>query len=243
LLDIFKRIYRFYDKNIDYYASSLSFFTIFAFTPIFIVILYVFSKVGLLDELHIYSLVLFQTILPKHMYLQEYVNNFFNFDLSIGIISVIYVLVTVFLFLKDYNSIVIKVLDIKPSRMSIFLFYVSHTIIIPIFILFYFFIYKYFDISFLYSPFFYFLFFIFYFFATLPSSMNKKNLFLILKVSIFMGILWEIIKNLYFIYTVYNKAYYTLYGSLSSIFFLFLWVYISWIIFLYGLKYYKEHQV
>ena len=36
--------------------------------------------------------------------------------------------------------------------------------------------------------------------------------------------------------TLYNQTYSTLYGSMATLLFTFLWIYVSWIIFLYGVK-------
>ncbi|WWW12312.1 YhjD/YihY/BrkB family envelope integrity protein [Arcobacter cryaerophilus gv. pseudocryaerophilus] len=46
----------------------------------------------------------------------------------------------------------------------------------------------------------------------------------------------SITKNLFIYYVVYNKTYTTIYGSLSTLLFSILWIYISWIIYLYGIK-------
>ncbi|RUM45870.1 MAG: hypothetical protein DSY46_01585 [Hydrogenimonas sp.] len=43
-------------------------------------------------------------------------------------------------------------------------------------------------------------------------------------------------KNIFIYYTVHNKTYTTIYGSFSTLLFFMLWIYISWIIFLYGQK-------
>ena len=46
----------------------------------------------------------------------------------------------------------------------------------------------------------------------------------------------SITKNLFIYYVIYNKTYTTIYGSLATLLFTFLWIYISWIIYLYGIK-------
>jgi membrane protein len=50
------------------------------------------------------------------------------------------------------------------------------------------------------------------------------------------SIVFSIAKNGFIFYVFYNKAYATMYGSFSIVMFLFLWIYASWIIFVYGLK-------
>lgn len=47
---------------------------------------------------------------------------------------------------------------------------------------------------------------------------------------------FTISKNLFIEYVFYNKSYTTMYGSFAIMMFLFLWIYVSWIIFIYGLK-------
>jgi len=54
--------------------------------------------------------------------------------------------------------------------------------------------------------------------------------------SFFSSLIWYIGKNIFIYYTVHNKTYATVYGSFSTLLFFFLWIYLSWIIFLYGQK-------
>jgi len=46
-------------------------------------------------------------------------------------------------------------------------------------------------------------------------------------------------------YVTFNKTYTTLYGSFSTIMFFLIWIYLSWIIFLYGVKfcYYLNRRI
>ncbi|MCG3717085.1 YihY/virulence factor BrkB family protein, partial [Aliarcobacter butzleri] len=46
----------------------------------------------------------------------------------------------------------------------------------------------------------------------------------------------SISKNLFIYYVIYNKTYTTIYGSLATLLFTFFWIYVSWIIYLYGIK-------
>jgi len=54
--------------------------------------------------------------------------------------------------------------------------------------------------------------------------------------SFFASLIWYMGKNIFIYYTVHNKTYATVYGSFSTLLFFFLWIYLSWIIFLYGQK-------
>ncbi|EOI3929950.1 YhjD/YihY/BrkB family envelope integrity protein, partial [Campylobacter jejuni] len=70
------------------------------------------------------------------------------------------------------------------------------------------------------------------------SSVHKGTLKSLALVSFGAGAIWYIGKNLFVYYVVYNKTYASVYGSFSTILFFFIWIYISWIIYLFGLKLY-----
>ena len=50
------------------------------------------------------------------------------------------------------------------------------------------------------------------------------------------SLVWYLGKSAFVYYVLYNKTYLSVYGSFSAVLFFFVWIYISWIIFLYGLK-------
>jgi membrane protein len=54
--------------------------------------------------------------------------------------------------------------------------------------------------------------------------------------SFVVAIVFSVSKNGFIYYVFYNKSYATMYGSFSILLFLFLWIYASWIMFIYGLK-------
>jgi len=51
------------------------------------------------------------------------------------------------------------------------------------------------------------------------------------------SLVWYLGKSAFVYYVLYNKTYLSVYGSFSAVLFFFVWIYISWIIFLYGLKF------
>jgi membrane protein len=51
-----------------------------------------------------------------------------------------------------------------------------------------------------------------------------------------VSLTWYMAKIGFVSYVLQNQTYATLYGSFSTLIFFFLWVYLSWIIFIYGLK-------
>ena len=54
--------------------------------------------------------------------------------------------------------------------------------------------------------------------------------------SFIISIVFSLSKNAFIYYVFMNKSYTTMYGSFAIVMFLFLWIYVSWIIFIYGLK-------
>jgi len=54
--------------------------------------------------------------------------------------------------------------------------------------------------------------------------------------SFLISVVFSISKNAFIYYVFLNKSYTTMYGSFAILMFLFLWIYVSWIIFIYGLK-------
>jgi membrane protein len=54
--------------------------------------------------------------------------------------------------------------------------------------------------------------------------------------SLIISVVFSLAKNSFIYYVVLNQSYTTIYGSFAILLFLFLWIYFSWIIFIYGLK-------
>ena len=70
-----------------------------------------------------------------------------------------------------------------------------------------------------------------------PSKRVKPSAALV--SSLLSSLAWILAKNLFVYYAFYNKNYVSLYGQLSILMLFMLWIYISWIIFIYGLKFCK----
>jgi membrane protein len=55
--------------------------------------------------------------------------------------------------------------------------------------------------------------------------------------SFIASLIWYLGKSAFVFYVVHNKTYASIYGSISTLLFFFLWIYISWAIFIHGLKF------
>jgi membrane protein len=55
--------------------------------------------------------------------------------------------------------------------------------------------------------------------------------------SFITSLIWYLSKSAFLFYVLHNKTYTSVYGSIATLLFFFLWIYISWAIFLHGLKF------
>ena len=66
------------------------------------------------------------------------------------------------------------------------------------------------------------------------KPLNRKALWL---TSFLSASVWYFFKWTFVYYISYNKTYPTLYGSVSSLLILMLWIYLSWLILLFGMRF------
>ena len=74
------------------------------------------------------------------------------------------------------------------------------------------------------------------FFVSFSSSFTKGTLKMLALTSFVSSAIWYMGKSVFVYYVVYNTTYTNIYGSFSTLLFFFVWLYVSWIIFLFGLK-------
>lgn len=234
-----KKIYEFIDDDTPYYAASLSFFTIFALLPILALIIWFVSSMEFLKENSDLLLQYFLDLInPAHSErINLFISNFLSSSDSLGWIGIVYLIFVFTMFFKDYEYIVNKIHNVpnRPLYQSMFV-YLMLLLIIPI--LFGIFIYSisFTDDSVLINIVtFVFLWLLFAIIFKISVNRNLSYLSLFSSTLITLIIL-SITKNLFLQYILINKTYTTLYGSVSTILFFFLWIYISWIIYLYGMK-------
>ncbi len=229
----------FFNDDTTYYAASLSFFTIFSILPIIALVISVISNLPQFENyVEIFVQYIFEMINPTHS--KQFVTQIMGFisnSNKLGYLGTIYMLFVFTMFFKDYEYIVNKIHEAKrKSIYASFFFYLSMMITMPIIFAIYILTLSIFDntlfdflITFLYA----WLIFFFLFKFTVNKTIDNKAAFISSLVTL---IALSITKNLFVYYVIYNKTYTTLYGSLATLLFFFLWIYISWIIYLYGVK-------
>ena len=239
----------FADK-LSYYSASLSYYTLFSIIPLMVIILSIFTNLPIFEDVYksIQS-VLFENLMPTHSKeVLTYINGFVENSGKLGMVGVIYVLFASMMFFKNYDYIVNDIFE-TPRRsfwrsvtiywtlvtltpiMLVLSFYLSdkiqevldqNTLTSSIHLL------TIFPFIIIWS-----IFFLSYKISANTDVSNKAA-----AISSFIASLaWYLAKVAYIFYVLHNKTYMSIYGGLSILLFFFLWIYISWAIFLHGLKF------
>ena len=239
----------FKDHDLLHYASSLSFHTILALIPILLISLSIFTHLPSFEKYYekIKNFV-FSSLIPSHQeMIVNYIDQFMKNTLSMGMIGFIFVIYVSIMFFDDYEYVVSKIFKTKPRGFwhSISVYWTLITMA-PLALGISFYLSSYIQkllSSYEYTSWINFLaffpFFIiwFMFFVTYLISANIEIKIKSAAISSFFASLaWYISKSLFVYYVFYNKTYLTIYGSFSAIMFFLIWIYLSWIIFLYGMK-------
>lgn len=229
----------FFNDDTTYYAASLSFFTIFSILPIIALVIAIISNFSEFDNyIDIFTNYIFNLINPTHSTeivetLKKYISN----SNQLGLLGLIYMTFVFIMFFKDYEYIVNKIHKAKRKSIQFsFIFYTLYLIVVALLftasnILLS--IYSNFLLDIVLSYVFGWL----IFFTLFKLSVNRKidnKAAIISSLSTFVVL--AVTKNLFIYYVIYNKTYATIYGSLATLLFTFFWIYISWIIYLYGIK-------
>ena len=214
---IIKTLTSFFNDDTSYYAASLSFFTIFSMLPILALLIFIVSSLQIFQEyLEQFMALILDSLNPTNsVVIVQTFNNFF----------------------KDYEYIVNKIHNCKRKPLyKTFFFYLFFLIALPFSFIIFSIIITFYSNSF-------FIKIISFFFPWLTMYYLFKlsvNTYIVPKAALISSFFTlasiAITKNLFVFYVLYNQTYTTLYGSLSTLLFVFFWIYLSWMIFLYGIK-------
>jgi membrane protein len=252
-LELFKQlklfVLSFVDKELTLFAASLSFYTIFTIIPLLIIMMSLLTSLPSFHE-HYESIktFIFSNLVPvQSEMIIEKIDGFLANSAKMGIMSLAAVLVASLLFFKNFEYIANRIFRAKSRGLweSITTYWTMMTLT-PIGL----------GISFYITG----------KIATLMASNELTSSFDILPLipyiiiwglfflifqigpnakvdpkasaisSLIISIIFSFSKNAFIYYVFLNKSYTTMYGSFAIVMFLFLWIYVSWIIFLYGLK-------
>ncbi|MEJ2468865.1 MAG: YihY family inner membrane protein [Campylobacterales bacterium] len=250
----FKRHVHYYwnqllDPELTYYASSLSFYTIFTIVPLLMIMLSIAVMMPSFQENYAdLKAFLLENLLPvQSEQVSQYIDEFLNNAVKLSVVGSVMIIVASMLFFDNFEYIVNKIfhtkrrtiwqsvttywtlLTLTPMALGLSIYlstraaatlseygitaWINLMTIFPYLIV-------------------WILFFIIYKISP-NTNVTTKAAFI---TSFIIAAVWTIAKNGFVYYVFYNKTYSTVYGSFSIVLFTFVWIYTSWIIFVYGLK-------
>ena len=242
-------IQSFIDKELTLYAASLSFYTIFTIIPLLLIMLTLLTSLpSFEDHYETIKTFIFSNLMPVNSeMIMGHIDGFLENSAKMGIIGLSMILVASLLFFKNFEYIANKIFHAKPRTLweSITTYWTMLTLT-PIALGVSFFITGYvanFVSNHEYTeglnilplvPYVIIWGLFFLIFQIGPNAKINPKASMI--SSFIIAIVFSISKNAFIYYVFFNKSYTTMYGSFAIVMFLFLWIYVSWIIFIYGLK-------
>lgn len=245
--DFFKDLF---DDRLGYYASSLSWSTIFAIIPLLVIFLYVFTTLPLFQEVYDkVEHIIFANLMPtQSKEIMHYLNTFIANSDKLGLVGAFYVTFAAIMFFKNYDYIVNDIFElpirgvVKSVKTYLILIVLLPTIIGASFYLSSF-IQHYLDqnsltsMIHLYAIIPYLIVWIAFYIAYQLSANTRIKKRAAVVSSFIASLIWYLSKSGFVFYVLHNKTYTSIYGSISTVLFFLLWIYISWAIFLHGLRF------
>ncbi|MCR2101097.1 YihY/virulence factor BrkB family protein [Campylobacter upsaliensis] len=243
---VFKLLLALRDKEILNYSASLSFYSILSLIPILFVCFSVFTQIPSFEAHYERAKsVIFTFLIPAQQDLvASYLDTFLKNSVNLGIMGLIAMAFTSLAFFSGYDFVINRITQNEPKGLwaSISSYWTLLTLVpLGLGLSFYVssLIQKTLDDYHIGFNLFEILPFVIIwalFFISYSSSLHQVSLKNLALTSFCAGAIWYAGKNLFVYYVVYNKTYASVYGSFSTILFFFIWIYISWVIYLYGLK-------
>ncbi len=238
-----------FDKDITFYASSLSFYTLFTLVPVMLIVLSISTSLTSFDAFYsnIKSFIMDNILPVSSDAFSAFIDSFMQNSMKLSIIGIVSVIVSSMLFFQNFEYIVNKIFKTKPRGFweSLTTYWTLVTLT-PIALVFSFYlsnelqtilganeltaalnILELFPYLIIWT-----LFFLIY---KISANVNISNRAAGIS-SFAVSLTWYLAKIGFISYVLQNKTYATIYGSFSTLIFFFLWIYLSWIIFIYGLK-------
>ncbi len=239
-----------FDDRLGHYTSSLSWSTLFSLVPLLVLFLSIFTSMPLFDPIyHKIKTLIFSNLMPTESKIViQYINDFIDSTDRLGYMGMGYVTIAVLLFFKNYDYVVNNIFN-TPTRTlwHALKTYALLLLIVPLFLGSSFYIsgviQNYFDqnsitsMIHIYSFLPYFITWMMFFFAYKISPHVQIEIHAALISSFIASLVWYLSKSAFVFYVLHNKTYTSIYGSISTLLFFFLWIYISWAIFIHGLKF------
>lgn len=234
-----------FDRDITVYASSLSFYTIFTVVPLLIISLSLIANVPIFNDQYAkIQIFIFDNIMPvQTAAITGYLESFFQNSVQLGVIGFATMIGSSLLFFQNFEHIVSKIFKVSKRGIwdSITTYWTLITLT-PIALIASMSLKAYLQAhvsGFALQALSIFPFLLLWaiFFLVYQIAVNANVTVRAAAISSFIvALVWGLAKNSFIQYVFYNKTYATMYGSFSALIFFFLWIYVSWIIVIYGMK-------
>ena len=238
------------DDKLGHYASSLSWSTLFSLIPLLVVVLSIFSSLHFFDTVYANAQTLiFENLMPTDSkVVMDYINRYIESTNKLGTLGAVYVLIAVIMFFKNYDFIVNDIFDVQQRPLwKTVRTYLILLAVIPVMMGSSFYlssvIQSYLDqnsitaIIHIYSFLPYLIVWMMFYLSYQLSANIKIEVSAAMISSFIASLIWYLSKSAFIFYVLHNKTYLSIYGSISTLLFFFLWIYISWVIFIHGLKF------
>ncbi|WP_104742670.1 YihY family inner membrane protein [Helicobacter cinaedi] len=247
--DKIKTIWNFItDKELSFYAASLSFYTIFAIIPLLMIFFSIVVNLpNFQSQIEQIRTIILSNILPTHTeVISSYLDTFMQNSSALGMMGLGYTLVASIMFFRNYEDIAAKMFNSTPRKFfdSLVMYWTMITLF-PVVLAFS----IYFsgevqktlkdtaDLSILFDLIPYLLTWIMFFLLFKLSANKPLKILALLVSSVLTTAVWLITKWGFVYYVFYNETYKSVYGPISIFLFMMLWIYISWFVLLYGMRF------
>ncbi|TLD92453.1 YihY family inner membrane protein [Helicobacter magdeburgensis] len=247
--DKLKSIWNFVaDKELSFYAASLSFYTIFAIIPLLLIFFSIFVNLpNFQSQIEQIRTIILSNILPTHTeVISSYLDTFMQNSSALGMMGLGYTLIASIMFFRNYEYIAAKMFNSTPRKFfdSLVMYWTMITLF-PVVLAFS----IYFsgevqktlkgtaDLSILFDLIPYLLTWIMFFLLFKLSANKPLKILALLISSVLTTAVWLITKWGFVYYVFYNETYKSVYGPISIFLFMMLWIYISWFVLLYGMRF------
>ena len=247
--DKLKSIWNFVaDKELSFYAASLSFYTIFAIIPLLMIFFSIVVNLpNFQSQIEQIRTLILSNILPTHTeVISSYLDTFMQNSSALGMMGLGYTLIASIMFFRNYEDIAAKMFNSTPRKFfdSLVMYWTMSTLC-PVVLAFS----IYFsgevqktlkgtaDLSVLFDLIPYLLTWIMFFLLFKLSANKPLKILALLISSVLTTAVWLITKWGFVYYVFYNETYKSVYGPISIFLFMMLWIYISWFVLLYGMRF------
>ncbi len=226
-------------KPVFFEAASLSFYTIFTIIPVLMIVFSIFTNSPFFQKYYlIFQNFLYNSLLPgKTGSITTYIETLLKNSSKLGLLGLIYGFIASILFFINFEYLMNKIFRVDKgrdlwSKISTFWTLIG---LVPLCLVVSFYLTFKLKAFLNLTEFLPYLIIWFVFILVYAVTPNRKiNRKAVIVTSFFASCIWCAMRIIFTRYIIYNKIYFTIYGSLSIILLLLIWIYISWIIVISG---------